>query len=68
VPEAKEKIVFDKFHIAKHLHEAVDKVRRLEARLLRRAGDDLLMVIRKRGKMDRREKWRHPVSCVSCPS
>jgi transposase len=43
VPEAKEKIVFDKFHIAKHLHEAVDKVRRLEARLLRRAGDDRLV-------------------------
>lgn len=43
VPEATEKIVFDKFHIAKHLHEAVDRVRRLEARLLRRAGDDRLV-------------------------
>jgi transposase len=39
VPDAGEKIVFDKFHTAKHLHEVVDKVRRLEARLLRRAGD-----------------------------
>jgi transposase len=43
VPEATEKIVFDKFHIAKHPHEAVDRVRRLEARLLRRAGDDRLV-------------------------
>ncbi len=43
VPEAGEKIVFDKFHIAKHLYEAVDAVRRQEACRLRRAGDARLV-------------------------
>jgi transposase len=37
------KIVFDKFHIAKHLSEAVDLVRRRENRQLRAAGDDTLV-------------------------
>ncbi len=36
------KIVFDKFHIAKHLHEAVDKVRKAEHRVLRQAEDERL--------------------------
>jgi transposase len=40
--EAGKKIVFDKFHIAKHLGEAVDKVRRRENKTLRAAGDDRL--------------------------
>jgi transposase len=40
--EAGKKIVFDKFHIAKHLGEAVDKVRRRENKILRAAGDDRL--------------------------
>jgi len=39
---ADEKIVFDKFHIMKHLGDAVDKVRRSEHRTLRAAGDDRL--------------------------
>jgi transposase len=34
------KIVVDKFHIAKHLGEAVDRVRRRENKMLRAAGDD----------------------------
>lgn len=42
LPEARQKIVFDKFHIAKHLSEAVDQVRRKENRQLRAAGDDRL--------------------------
>ena len=42
VPDADGKIVFDKFHIAKHLGEAVDHVRRSENKVLRRAGDDRL--------------------------
>ena len=42
LPEARGKIVFDKFHIAKHLSEAVDLVRRRENRQLRAAGDDRL--------------------------
>jgi transposase len=42
LPEARGKIVFDKFHIAKHLSEAVDLVRRGENKQLRAAGDDRL--------------------------
>ena len=34
--------MFDKFHIAKHLGEAVDKVRRKENKTLKAAGDDRL--------------------------
>ena len=43
LPEADGKIVFDKFHIAQHLGEAVDKVRRKENKILRAAGDDTLV-------------------------
>lgn len=42
LPGAEGKIVFDKFHVVKHLHEAVDHVRRGEHRTLRRAGDERL--------------------------
>jgi transposase len=42
VPEADRKIVFDKFHIAKHLGDAVDRVRRKENKTLKAAGDDRL--------------------------
>lgn len=35
-------LVHDKFHIAKHLGEAVDRVRRAEAKALAAGGDDLL--------------------------
>lgn len=41
VPEAE--IVHDKFHISKHLSEAVDKVRRKENKALREAGDNWLV-------------------------
>jgi transposase len=43
VPEADAKIVFDKFHVAKHLGEAVDQVRRQENRELRAEGDERLV-------------------------
>jgi transposase len=43
VPDADEKIVFDKFHIAKHLGDAVDRVRRQENRELRAEGDNRLV-------------------------
>lgn len=43
VPNADEKIVYDKFHVAKHLGEAVDKVRRQENKQLRAASDDRLV-------------------------
>ena len=42
VDAAPAKIVFDKFHIAKHLHDAVDKVRKAEHRALQQAKDDRL--------------------------
>lgn len=42
LPDAGEKIVFDKFHVAKHLGEAVDQVRRAEHKQLRAQGDDSL--------------------------
>lgn len=42
VEGAETKIVFDKFHIAKYLGEAVDEVRRGEQKLLKAAGDDRL--------------------------
>jgi len=42
LPGAEKKIVFDKFHIAKHLGEAVDRVRRSEHKTLKAAGDDRL--------------------------
>ena len=42
VPHGAAKIVFDKFHIVKHLHEAVDKVRRTEHCLLVRQADKRL--------------------------
>lgn len=42
VPEADGKIVFDKFHVAQHLGDAVDKVRRKENKILKARGDDRL--------------------------
>lgn len=43
IPEADSKIVFDKFHVAQHLSQAVDKVRRQENKTLRAVGDDSLV-------------------------
>jgi transposase len=55
LPKADRKIVFDQFHIAKHLSEAVDQVRRKEHKQLRAAGDDRLT--------GTRYDWlRHPAS------
>jgi transposase len=42
VPEAEGKIVFDPFHLARMLGDAVDKVRRSEHHTLSAAGDDSL--------------------------
>jgi transposase len=42
VPDAADKIVYDKFHVAKHLGEAVDKVRRAEHKELKAEGDERL--------------------------
>jgi transposase len=43
LPQAEEKIVYDKFHVAKHLGEAVDRVRRAENKTLREQGDERLV-------------------------
>jgi transposase len=40
VPDAQEKIAFDKFHVAKYLSDAVDKVRRQEHKALMTEGRD----------------------------
>ncbi len=42
VPDADRKIAFDKFHVAGHLGEAVDRVRRGEHRALLESGNDSL--------------------------
>src|SRR5204862_3184869 len=56
--DATAKIVFDKFHIAKHLSEAVDQVRRQENRQLRGEGDDRLV--------GSKYQWlRHPANFVA---
>ena len=56
-------IVFDKFHVAKHLGDAVDKVRRAEHRELLRMGDDRLvgtkyLWLQNEANMSRRMSWR----------
>ena len=43
LPAADTKIVFDKFHIAQHANEAVDKVRRQENRALNAEGHNWLV-------------------------
>lgn len=42
VPDAASKIVFDRFHIMKHMTQAVDLVRRAEHRRLQESNDDTL--------------------------
>lgn len=39
IPEAETKIAFDKFHVAQHLGQAIDRVRREEHKALRIEGD-----------------------------
>jgi transposase len=43
VPGAAHKIAFDKFHVAKHLGDAVDKVRRAEHKALLAEGESVLI-------------------------
>jgi len=42
IPGAEKKIAFDKFHVAQHLGDAVDKVRREEHKALKEQGDERL--------------------------
>ncbi len=46
LPDADKKIVFDKFHIAQHLTDAIDRVRRKENKALRLQGDNRLKLTR----------------------
>jgi transposase len=48
VPNADERICFDKFHVAKYLGDAVDRVRRQEHRALSATGDERLKKTRYR--------------------
>ena len=43
VPDADSKIAFDRFHVAKHLNEAVNSVRKREHRELHAEGDERLL-------------------------
>lgn len=63
LPEGEGKIAFDKFHVAKYLGDAVDKVRRAENKALRQHGrDDLVRSkyswLRNPDNMSR-EQWSH---------
>jgi transposase len=56
VPQAA--VVHDKFHVAKHLNEGVDTVRRQEHRRLQRTGDDILSGSRQLWLMNPRDFTR----------
>jgi transposase len=42
VPNAREKVVFDRYHIVSHMNKAVDLVRRAESKTLRAEGNETL--------------------------
>ena len=42
IPDAEEKIVFDRYHVTRTVNDAVDKVRRQEHKILTAKGDDKL--------------------------
>ena len=42
IPEAEKKIVFDRFHVMKHVLNAVDDVRKQEHRELSKTGNETL--------------------------
>ena len=62
LPEARERIAFDKFHVAKYLGDAVDKVRRIEHRALLAEGRDDLSRTKHRWLMNPQnmshKQWR----------
>lgn len=66
VPDAEFKIAFDRFHVVKHLGDAVDRVRRVENRKLSMSGDDRLKRtkydwLRRDGKLTGEHKRRFEV-------
>jgi transposase len=62
IPDAREKIAFDKFHVAKYLGDAVDKVRRTEHKALLAEGREDLKHTKHRWLMNpqnmSRKQWR----------
>jgi transposase len=58
LPDAGNKIVFDKFHVAQHLGNAVDQVRRREHRALMAEGDPLLKGTKHRWLENRKRRDR----------
>jgi transposase len=62
IPEAETKIVFDKFHIVRYVTDAVDKVRRAEAKQLATQGDSSLKGTRHLwlANKDNVPEWRKP--------
>ena len=44
IPDAVMKIAFDRFHVAKHLGDAVDRVRRAEHKALVKEGNGILVL------------------------
>ncbi|MFQ5561523.1 MAG: ISL3 family transposase [Nitrospinota bacterium] len=42
IPHANKKIVFDRFHVMRHVLEAVDKVRKIEHGILKEQGNEIL--------------------------
>ena len=73
VAGADQKIVFDKFHVAQHLSQAVDQVRRKEDKALRAKGDDRLVGtrydwLRNPTTMDTKDTMIRLAWCASCPS
>lgn len=67
VPEAKEKIVFDNYHLARHMNRAVDEVRRREHMLGRRDASAALKGTRSMwlyGKENLPPKWSRQFKAV----
>ena len=71
VPEAQDEIALDKIHVAGHLGDAVDRVRRAEHRRLAGADDQRLKGsgyrwLRNPENVDE-ERWEHSPSCATAP-
>lgn len=58
VPDADQKIVFDRFHVSRYVNDAVDKVRRQEHKVLRAQGDETLKGTKHLWLMNTVPDWR----------
>ena len=66
VPDAEKKIALDRFHVVKHLGDAVDKVRRQDNREVMKDGDERLKGTKTFGSRSR-EPWLGSSSRASVP-